>query len=212
MKNRVITLALLPVFALTACGQDDAEPERSVAPKEASAVVQNTDGSYTTDPLILSYRDAKAEGYTGSLEDWAKLTKLYEKDPEEAQRVVQQSGFDGGDMLLAGIAGAYIGSLSSNSNGYHYQRPTHTTHVVHKTKYVTVREKEKKNTSATAAYVPRPTSTTRSSAPTSYTSKTTTTTTSYKPSSSVSSSSSSSRSSFTSVSRGGFGGARSSGG
>lgn len=216
MKNRVIPLVLVPIFALAACSNE--EPARVAVPSEPEQVVQNADGSYSTNPLLDSYQQAKAQGYTGTLDEWAQLSKLYETNPQQAQEVAQQSGFSGGDMFLGALAGAAVGALAANamssktnmaSNTYSAQRVNDRTNYA----YSQPADRERDRRTTGSGYVPGAgTSATANRTASGLSSSTTApkaATTAPRPSVSAPARSTTS---FTSVSRGGFGGAVSSGG
>lgn len=213
MKNRVIPLVLVPIFALAACSNE--EPARVAVPSEPEQVVQNADGSYSTNPLLDSYQQAQAQGYTGTLDEWAQLSKLYETNPQQAQEVAQQSGFSGGEMLMGALAGAAVGALAANamssktnmaSNTYSAQRVNERTNYA----YSQPADRDRRTTGG-GGYVPS-TGTTANRTASGLSSSTTApkaATTAPRPSVSAPARSTTS---FTSVSRGGFGGAVSSGG
>lgn len=213
MKNRVIPLVLVPIFALAACSNE--EPARVAVPSEPEQVIQNADGSYSTNPLLDSYQQAKAQGYTGTLDEWVQLSQLYETNPQQAQEVAQQSGFSGGDMFLGALAGAAVGALAANamssktnmaSNTYSAQRVNDRTNYA----YSQPADRDRRNTGG-GAYVPTTGATTNRT--TSGLSSSTTTPKAATPAPRPSvSAPARSTTSFTSVSRGGFGGAVSSGG
>ena len=93
--------------------------------------------SYENSKIVTSYKQAQSDGYTGSLDEWVALTNQYQQNPQQAQAVAAQSGYDGSDVLLAGVAGAVAGHMiaNNNSNDYdrkkYYQQPKQT--VVKKT-------------------------------------------------------------------------------
>lgn len=213
MKNRVIPLVLVPIFALAACSNE--EPARVAVPSEPEQVVQNADGSYSTNPLLDSYQQAQAQGYTGTLDEWAQLSKLYETNPQQAQEVAQQSGFSGGEMLMGALAGAAVGALAANamssktnmaSNTYSAQRVNERTNYA----YSQPADRDRRTTGG-GGYVPSTGATANRTASglSSSTTAPKAATTAPRPSVSAPARSTTS---FTSVSRGGFGGAVSSGG
>lgn len=92
--------------------------------------------SYENSKIVTSYKQAQSDGYTGSLDEWVALTNQYQQNPQQAQAVAAQSGYDGSDVLLAGVAGAVAGHMiANNSNDYdrkkYYNQPKQT--VVKKT-------------------------------------------------------------------------------
>ena len=113
MKKSLITLAIVPIFALSACTQEE-EQQTYAVPSDPS-VTQTADGSLAQTSLIDSYEQAKVQGYSGSIEEWASLSKMYETNPQQAQQVAADSGFSGGEVLLAGLAGAAIGAMAGNA-------------------------------------------------------------------------------------------------
>ena len=113
MKKSLITLAIVPIFALSACTQE--EEQQTYAVPSSPSVTQTADGSLAQTSLIDSYEQAKVQGYSGSIEEWASLSKMYETNPQQAQQVAADSGFSGGEMLLAGLAGAAIGAMAGNA-------------------------------------------------------------------------------------------------
>lgn len=113
MKKHLITLAIVPLFALSACTQE--EEQQTYAVSNDPSVTQTADGSLGQTSLLESYEQAKAQGYSGSVEEWASLSKLYETNPQQAQQVASNSGFSGGEMLLAGLAGAAMGAMAGNA-------------------------------------------------------------------------------------------------
>lgn len=218
MKNRVIPLVLVPIFALAACSQST-EPEQIAVPNDADKVVVNSDGSMSQNALLDSYSQAKAQGYTGTLDQWTELSRLYETNPQQAQQQAQESGFSGGEMLMGALAGAAMGALAANamnsrtqmaSNTYSSQRANNANNYAYSQPYNREEEKDRRTTGGGAPIVTGNTSTAGSSS------------TAIRPSSPVPSASTSRpatvstpvarTSSYTSVSRGGFGGAVSSGG
>lgn len=204
MKKK-IALALVPLFALSACSSDIDSNSSGVASTNQTEVTQNDEGFYQNQ-LMNSYSDAVKNGYTGSFDDWIALVKLNETNPTAANEQAAASGFSGGEVLLGAIAGAAVGAMaasamnnrsnmsnnsysaqrSNNSNNYAYSQPLN-------------RQEERRNSSGgvtSAAMVnsnSRPTSNVTSS-----NNRQVTRTTAAR--------------STTTVSRGGFGGAVSSGG
>ena len=219
MKSRIIPLVLVPIFALSACSQQS-EPEQIAVPNNSESVTLNSDGSMSQNALLDSYNKAKEQGYTGTMDQWVELTKLYETNPQQAQQVAQDSGFSGGEMLMGALAGAAVGALAANamssktnmaSNTYSAQRANGATNYAYSQPLSKEEEERRRSTggysgtylagsnatgSANTSTPVRPSS----PVPTASTSSTSTTSTAPR------------SSSFTSVSRGGFGGAVSSGG
>lgn len=219
MKTRIIPLVLVPIFALAACSNNQ-EPAQIATPTDADKVVYNSDGSISQHPLLEQYSQAQAQGYTGSIDQFAELMRMYETNPQQAQQVAQESGFSGGEVLLGALAGAAVGAMAANamssrtqmaSNSYSSQRANNATNYAYSQPYNRKEEKDRRNTASAAPIVTGSNSSTGSTG-----------TSATRPSSPVPSVSTprpaavsapvSRSSSFTSVSRGGFGGAVSSGG
>lgn len=220
MKTRIIPLVLVPIFALAACSSNQ-EPDQIATPNDGDKVVYNSDGSISQHPLLEQYSQAQAQGYTGSIDQFAELMRMYETNPQQAQQVAQESGFSGGEILLGALAGAALGAVAANamssktnmaSNTYSAQRANNANNYAYSQQLSKEEEEERKRRYAGGA-IPATSSTSRGFAGASTTSTTTPkpVTTAPAPKPSVSSTSSRSTS-FTSVSRGGFGGAVSSGG
>lgn len=214
MKARIIPLVLVPIFALAACSSNQ-EPNQVATPSEPDKVVYNEDGSMSQHPLLTQYSEAQAQGYTGSIDDFANLMQMYETNPQQAQQVAQESGFSGGEMLLGALAGAAVGAMAANamssksnmaSNTYSAQRANNTANYAY-TQPLSKEEEERRRTGG-GGYVPVSSSNSSGFNSTSSTTKPVASTPVSKPT--VTSTPRSS--SFTSVSRGGFGGAVSSGG
>lgn len=138
MKKHLITLAIVPIFALSACTQE--EEQQTYAVPATSEVTQTADGSFAQASLLDSYEQAKTQGYSGSIEEWASLSKMYETNPQQAQQVAADSGFSGGEMLLAGLAGAAVGAMAGNamasksnmaSSAYSAQRTNNATNYAY---------------------------------------------------------------------------------
>lgn len=218
MKNRIIPLVLVPIFALAACSQNS-EPDQVAVPTDSDKVILNSDGSMSHNPLLDSYNQAKAQGYTGTLDQWTELSKLYETNPQQAQQVAQESGFSGGEVLMGALAGAAMGALAANamnsrtqmaSTSYSAQRANNTTNYAYSQPYNREEEKDRRNTGMTPVVTGNNSSVGSTSTAIRPSSPVPTVSTS-RPTTTVSAPVSRSTS-FTSVSRGGFGGAVSSGG
>lgn len=146
MKKQSIALVLVPIFALSACN-DTQEYSSQVTASQDESVTRNDEGFYTTEDLAnlnKSFEEAKANGYTGSLDDWIGLVQLSQTNPQQAQQVAQDSGFNGSEMLLGALAGAAVGAiagnaLSSRSNmatdTYSAQRTNNTTNYAYSQPY-----------------------------------------------------------------------------
>lgn len=213
MKKSLITLAIVPIFALSACTQE--EEQQTYAVPSSPSVTQTADGSLAQTPLIDSYEQAKAQGYTGTLNEWVQLSKLYETNPRQAQEVAADSGFSGGEMFLGALAGAAIGAMAGNamssrtnmaSNTYSAQRVNDRANYA----YSQPSDRDRRTTSGAAPVVTSGSSNTsavaaRNSAVANRpsTMPSATRNMSYAPAT---------RSTSAAVSRGGFGGAVSSGG
>lgn len=148
MKKSIIALAILPLFALTACTEEEntvsdfAQEQNSnlSAVANPASVAQTADGSFAGTELVDSYTKAKEQGYTGTIEEWAALVNLQQTDPVAAQKVAEASGFSGGEMLLGALAGAAVGALAVNamssrtgmaSNTYSQQRTNNATNYAY---------------------------------------------------------------------------------
>ncbi len=237
--KKSIVLSIVPVFVLAGCSSNE-DQARLAVPNNESEVVVNNDGSYSQEvaiaeqgstenaqKLLDSYKEAKANGYSGSMDDWIALVQLHETNPEEAQAKAEESGFSGGAVIMGALAGAAVGAMlasSSNSrsglanSSYSAQRYNNTNN------YAYSRPKDEQQSSSsgggyggrggsTAAAVAGSNNQVRSGS-TVGSSNTVKSTPSYSTSTNTTSSYKSSRptASYSSVSRGGFGGAVSSGG
>ena len=245
--KKSIVLSIVPVFVLAGCSSNE-DQARLAVPNNESEVVVNDDGSYSQEvsidetsvnaapgstenaqKLLDSYKEAKANNYTGSMDDWIALVQLHETNPEEAQAKAEESGFSGGAMIMGALAGAAVGAMlasSSNSrsglasSSYSAQRYNNTNN------YAYSRPKDEQQSSSSgggygsrggstaAAAAAGSSNTVRSGSTVSGSSNTVKSTPSYSASTKTTSSYTSSRptASYSSVSRGGFGGAVSSGG
>ena len=153
MKKKTIVLSLVPFFALMACS-DNNTPDRVVVPNPDAEVSINTDGSYSQSTasqvadsdkdLNDSYREAQEGGYKGSIEDWAKITALYESDPELALQEAKKDGFDQSDIVFATLAGVAISALAAKAminnadattRAYQQQRLNNQTKYAHSQPY-----------------------------------------------------------------------------
>lgn len=180
ISKKSIAMLIVPAFVLSSIvGCSDGVTSQS------DGVAKTADGAFVqvADNLNKSYQEAKANGYTGSYEDWVKLLELHQTNPQAASQQASQSGYNGFDMLMAGAMGMMIGNMMSNGSYNSY--------------------KDRQRSYGSSAYVPP--SSSRLNAARTVESKAV-----QASRSSVSRSTSSSRS--VSVSRGGFGGAVSSGG
>lgn len=232
-KNSIV-LSIVPVFVLAGCSSNE-DQARLAVPNNESEVVVNQDGSYTqqdqsnAEKLLASYDEAKAKGFTGSLDDWIGLVQLHETNPELAQSKAEESGFGGGEMLLGALAGAAAGAMLTNAansranmanNAYSAQRYNSANNYA----YSRPKDEERQNSGTgyygrntagtTAAIAATAGATNMRSSNAMTTPDNTTSRSTYSSSNTTASSYSTSRptASYNSVSRGGFGGAVSSGG
>lgn len=175
--NKTIAMLIVPAFVFAGCSSQD-----SVATQDSS-VAKTADGAYVqvADTLNKSYEEAKANGYTGTYEDWVKLLELHQTNPQAASQQAASSGYSGMDMLMAGAMGMMLGNMMSNGSYNSYR--------------------DRQRSSGSSAYV-RPSASNLNAARA----------TESKAQSARSSATSSSKSSTSGVTRGGFGGAVSSGG
>lgn len=175
--NKTIAMLIVPAFVFAGCSSQD-----SVATQDSS-VAKTADGAYVqvADTLNKSYEEAKANGYTGTYEDWVKLLELHQTNPQAASQQAASSGYSGMDMLMAGAMGMMLGNMMSNGSYNSYR--------------------ERQRSSGSSAYV-RPSASNLNAARA----------TESKAQLARSSATSSSKSSTSGASRGGFGGAVSSGG
>ena len=178
--NKTIAMLIVPAFVFAGCSSQD-----SVATQDSS-VAKTADGAYVqvADTLNKSYEEAKANGYTGTYEDWVKLLELHQTNPQAASQQAASSGYSGMDMLMAGAMGMMLGNMMSNGSYNSYR--------------------DRQRSYGSSAYV-RPSASNLNSARS-------TESRAQAAARSSATSSSSSRSSVSSASRGGFGGAVSSGG
>ncbi|QIC71766.1 MULTISPECIES: hypothetical protein [Acinetobacter] len=240
--KKSIVLSIVPVFVLAGCSSNDDHARLAVPNTESEVMVNDDGSytqevaaidengidaapDDNADKLLASYDEAKSKGYTGSLDDWIALVQLHDTNPEQAQAQAEESGFSGGTVLMGALAGAAVGAMlasSSNSrsglanSSYSAQRYNNANN------YAYSRPKDEQQSSSsgggrggsTAAAVAGSSNTARSGSPVSGSSNTVKSTPSYSASTKTTSSYTSSRptASYSSVSRGGFGGAVSSGG
>ena len=231
MKKK-IALAIVPLFALAACSNDNSQDMSSGVAPVSQSVSQDENGFYQ-DKLLDSYTQAKDNGYTGTLDDWVALTKLSETDLDAAEQQAQDAGFSGGSMLLAGLAGAAVGALAAGAmssrtglanDTYSSQRVNNATNYAYSQPYKQDECKDggpntkpdsncRKGSGSTRTssntYVPVNTNTSTAAASTQ---RNTNTSTNFRPSTTSVRSAPAPARAVTVVSRGGFGGAVSSGG
>ena len=180
--NKAFTLMLVPLFVV-GCSADKSEFQQpSFEDSAGTPVVVDDQGALKISQLQQSYEKAKADGYTGTIEDYNKLVDLVKSDPVVAQQQAENSGFSGSSVALAALAGMVAGNSIGRSN-YANQYGGSSGFAASQNAY-------------RSNYSSRPT-------PTSNVTRTTTTrsTTSVTP-----------KATTTAVSRGGFGGSVSSGG
>lgn len=117
-SKKKIILSIVPFFIVSACSNDD---EQAMHYENSnSRTIENSDGSISTwseadEQIFNSYDDAKRNGYNGSFEDWVKLTQLYPGNPDLAAQHAEEAGFNGGNAVLATVAGLAIGALAMNA-------------------------------------------------------------------------------------------------
>lgn len=119
IAKKSIAMLIVPAFAVATmigCSQSD-----SVS--STDSVAQTADGAYVqvADNLNKSYEEAKANGYTGTYEDWVKLLELHQTNPQAAAQQAASSGFDTLDLLMAGAMGAMLGNMMSNGSYNSYR-------------------------------------------------------------------------------------------
>ena len=115
--NKTIAMLIVPAFVFAGCSSQD-----SVATQDSS-VAKTADGAYVqvADTLNKSYEEAKANGYTGTYEDWVKLLELHQTNPQAASQQAASSGYSGMDMLMAGAMGVMLGNMMSNGSYNSYR-------------------------------------------------------------------------------------------
>ena len=115
--NKTIAMLIVPAFVFAGCSSQD-----SVATQDSS-VAKTADGAYVqvADTLNKSYEEAKANGYTGTYEDWVKLLELHQTNPQAASQQAASSGYSGMDMLMAGAMGMMLGNMMSNGSYNSYR-------------------------------------------------------------------------------------------
>lgn len=127
MKGKIV-LSLVPLFALGGCAPDNSNT--GVASQDSYSQVDEN-GFYSNNEIQQSYDKARESGYTGSMDDWVKLIELSDSNPSQAAQQAADSGFSGGEMLLGALTGAALGAVMANasnsrqnmaSNSYSAQR------------------------------------------------------------------------------------------
>lgn len=115
--NKTIAMLIVPAFVFAGCSSQD-----SVATQDAG-VAKTADGAYVqvADTLNKSYEEAKANGYTGTYEDWVKLLELHQTNPQAASQQAASSGYSGMDVLMAGAMGMMVGNMMSNGSYNSYR-------------------------------------------------------------------------------------------
>lgn len=123
MNKNLITLAVVPLFALTGCYQDKtaedvattSDPSQNFATVASETVTQTPQGELVNTELLKAYSDAVQNGYQGSIEEFVALAKMYQENPQQATQTAANSGFSGSEMLLGAVAGAAVGALLASS-------------------------------------------------------------------------------------------------
>ncbi|HFG7030331.1 TPA: hypothetical protein ACGIK9_002816 [Acinetobacter baumannii] len=236
--KKSIVLSIVPLFVFTACSNNNEEPRLAV-PNTDSQVVKNQDGSYSqalasakadqpldtlpnsdyksenyNQQLKDAYNEAKSKGYKGSYDDFIALSKLHETEPEQAERKAAESGYSGGTLALAALAGVALGSMAANSSASNYNSSSsYSQQRVNNANNYAYSQPDQREKDRRSSYVGTSTYSGSSTTRPRSDSYNNSSNTSARSSSSYSSSSSSrATASYGSVARGGFGGAVSSGG
>ncbi len=119
--NKALTLLLVPFFVV-GCSADKSEFQQPVfEDSSGQSVVVDDEGALKISQLQQSYEKAKADGYTGTIEEYNKLVDLVKSDPVAAQQQAEDSGFSGSSVALAALAGMVAGNSigrSSYANQY----------------------------------------------------------------------------------------------
>ena len=114
--NKAFTLMLVPFFAV-GCSADKSEFQQPIFEESAGTpVVVDDQGALKISQLQQSYEKAKADGYTGTIEEYNKLVDLVKSDPVVAQQQAEDSGFSGSSVALAALAGMVAGNSVGRSN------------------------------------------------------------------------------------------------
>lgn len=114
--NKAFTLMLVPFFVV-GCSSDKSEFSQPMFEDSAGTpVVVDDQGALKIDQLQQSYEKAKADGYTGTIEEYNKLVDLVKSDPVVAQQQAESSGFSGSTVALAALAGMVAGNSVGRSN------------------------------------------------------------------------------------------------
>lgn len=107
-KKTAIVMTIVPALFISACSSDPS-PEQVAQEKAEQLAVDGANA------MNKSYEEAKAQGYTGTLEEWVALVKLNQTDPAAAQKQAESAGFSGMEMLMAGAMGMMIGNMLGNA-------------------------------------------------------------------------------------------------
>lgn len=96
--------------------------DESIA-SQSDSVAKTADGAYVqvADTLNKSYEEAKSNGYTGTYEDWVKLLELHQTNPQAASQQAASQGYSGMNMLMAGAMGMMLGNMMSNGSYNSYR-------------------------------------------------------------------------------------------
>lgn len=114
--NKAFTLLLVPFFVV-GCSADNSEFQQPVfEDSSGQSVVVDDQGALKITQLQQSYEKAKADGYTGTIEEYNKLVDLVKSDPVAAQQQADNSGFSGSSVALAALAGMVAGNSVGRSN------------------------------------------------------------------------------------------------
>lgn len=119
--KKSIAMLIIPAFVIgTTIGCSESG---SGVATQSETVVQTPEGQFVqvADTLNKSYEQAKAGGYTGTYEEWVKLLELHQQNPQAASQQAQSQGFDGMNMLMAGAVGMMLGSMMSNNSFNSYK-------------------------------------------------------------------------------------------
>lgn len=104
--KKAIVMAIVPAFVLAGCAKvEESQP----------AVLYAEEVAASNAVLQESYNEAKAGGYTGTIEEWSKLVQLHQTNPQEAAQQASDSGYSGMEMLMAGAMGMMLGNMMANN-------------------------------------------------------------------------------------------------
>lgn len=113
--NKAFTLLLVPFFVV-GCSADKSEFQQPVFEDSGGAPIVDDQGALKINQLQQSYEKAKANGYTGTIEEYNQLVDLAKTDPVAAQQQAESSGFSGSSVALAALAGMVAGNSIGRSN------------------------------------------------------------------------------------------------